>query len=58
MDIWLQLCFDGPDGSVSCSCGLPGKCSRSQIIVLGKEEVCGHDLGIFLRARQSKACHI
>ena len=28
MDIWLQLGFDGQDGSVSCSCGIPGKFSR------------------------------
>ena len=45
MDIWLHIGFDGQDGSVSFSCGLPGKFSRRQLIVLGKEEFCMHDLG-------------
>ena len=58
MDIWLQLGFDGQYGSVSCSCGLPGKCSRNQLIVLGKEEVCRHYLGGFLRSGKSKACQV
>ena len=58
MDIWLQLGFDGQDGSVSCSCGLPAKFSRHQMIVLGKEEVCRHDLGNILRTGQRKACQI
>ena len=58
MEIWLQLGFGGQDGSVSCSCGLPGKCSRRQLIVLWKEEVFMHDLGRFLRAEKRKACQI
>ena len=58
MDIWLKLGFDWQDGSGSCSCGLPGKCSRRQLIVLWKEEVCMHDMGRFLRAGQRKACQI
>ena len=58
MDIWLQLDFDGQDGSVSRSCGIPGNCSRSQLIVLGKEEVCMHYLGIFLQDGKRKACQI
>ena len=58
MDIWLKLGFDVQDDSVSCSCGLPGKCSLHQLIVLGKEEVCRHDLGRFLRAGRRKACRI
>ena len=58
MEIWLQLGFDGQDGSVSFSFGIPEKCSRNQLIVLGKEEVCWHDLGRFLRAGQRKACQI
>ena len=58
MEIWLKLGFDGQDGSVSCSCGLPENCSRRLIIVPGKEEVCMHYMGRFLRAGKRKACHI
>ena len=58
MDIWFQLGFDDQDGSVSFSCGIPGKCIRRQLIILGKEEVCMHDQGRFLRAGWRKACQI
>ena len=55
MEIWLQLVFDGQDGLGSCSCCLPGICSRRRLIVLEKEEVCINYPGIFLRAGQRKA---
>ena len=58
MDIWLQLGFDGQDGSGSFSCGLPGKCNRRQLLFLEKEQVCMYDLGRILRAGQRKACWI
>ena len=58
MDTWLKLGFDGQDGSISCSCGIPVMYSRLQLIVLGKEEVCMHDTGRFLRAGKRKACQI
>ena len=60
MDIWLQLGFDVQDGSVSYSCGLPGKCSRRQLIVLGKKRfVCmiWEDFYVLSRGRHVRYRH-